>query len=81
MFKTLHKLRLLRHTSGATKRPEATGVDWHIPMRPGKRKQQKHTRWGALTEQAEKTKASVRAKGEHPFRFIQRQFGLNRPGF
>ena len=28
---------------GATKRPEATGVDWHVAMRPGKRKAHKHT--------------------------------------
>ena len=44
-------------------------------MRPGKRKQQKHTPWGAITEQAEKLKASIRAKVEHPFRVIKRQFG------
>ena len=60
---------------GAGKRPEATGVDWHVAMRPGKRKQQKHTPWGALSEQAGKLKASVRAKVEHPFRVIKRQFG------
>lgn len=60
---------------GATKRPEATGEDWHIAMRPGKRKQQKHTPWGVILEQAEKLKASVRAKEEHPFRVIKRQFG------
>jgi IS5 family transposase len=60
---------------GAPKRDEATGVHWHIAMRPGKRKQQKHTPWGALAEQAEKLKASVRAKVEHPFRVIKRQFG------
>lgn len=60
---------------GAAKRPEATSVVWHVAMRPGKRKQQKHTPWGALTEQAEKLKASIRAKVEHPFRVIKRQFG------
>ena len=61
---------------GAQKRAEARAdVDWHIAMRPGKRKQEKHTPWGALTEQAEKLKASVRAKVEHPFRVIKRQFG------
>ena len=60
---------------GAPKRDEATGVDWHIAMRPGKRKQQKLTPWGALMEQAEELKASVRAKVEHPFRVIKRQFG------
>ena len=62
---------------GATKRPEATGVDWHVAMRPGKRKAQKHTPWGQvkLAERAEKLKASVRAKVGHPFRVIKLQFG------
>jgi IS5 family transposase len=63
---------------GATKRPEATGVDWHVAMRPGKRKQQKHMPWGHLTEQAEKIKAGIRAKVEHPFRVIKRQFGYSK---
>ena len=61
---------------GAEKRAEATGVTWQVAMRPGKRKQQKHTPWGALNEQAEKLKASVRAKVEHPFRVIKCQFGF-----
>jgi len=60
---------------GASKRPQATGVDWNVAMRPGKRRGQKRTPWGALNEPAEKVKASVRAKVEHPFRVIQRQFG------
>jgi IS5 family transposase len=60
---------------GATKREEATDVEWHIAMRAGKRRQQKHTRWGALMKQAEQLKAGVRAKVEHPFKVIKRQFG------
>ena len=60
---------------GASKRPDATSVNWHVAMRPGKRYMQKHTPWGALNEQAEQLKASVRAKVEHPFRVIKRQFG------
>lgn len=60
---------------GAEKREEATGVQWHIAMRPSKRRQNKHTPLGALSEQVEKLKASVRAKVEHPFRVIKRQFG------
>jgi IS5 family transposase len=60
---------------GAPKRDEVTGVDLHIAMRPDKRKQQKHTHWGALAEQAEKIKSSVWAKVEHPFRVIKRNFG------
>ena len=62
---------------GATKRPEATGVDWHVAMRPGKRRAlDKQTKLGALLDKAEKLKASVRAKVEHPFRVIKCQFGF-----
>ena len=60
---------------GADKRPEAAGVTWHIAQRPGKRRQVKNTPWGTLSEQAEQLKASIRAKVEHPFRVIKRQFG------
>ena len=61
---------------GDTRRPEATGVDWHVAMRPGKRwALNKHSPWSQLTEKAEKLKASIRAKVEHPFRVIKRQFG------
>ena len=60
---------------GATKRPEATDVEWHIAMRPGKRKQlNTDTKLGAMLDKIEKLKASVRAKVEHPFRVIKRQF-------
>ena len=60
---------------GADKRPEATGVKWQVAMRPSKRRALADTGWAALLEQAEKLKASVRAKVEHPFRVIKRQFG------
>lgn len=43
---------------GACKRTDTMGVQW----RPGKRKTQKHTPWGAITELVEKLKASVQAK-------------------
>ena len=33
---------------GASKRAEATGVDWHVAMRQGRRKAHKHTPWGAI---------------------------------
>ena len=62
---------------GATKRPDAKeGVRWHIAMRPGKRKalDTSHPVDG-LVDQIEKLKASVRAKVEHPFRVIKKQFG------
>jgi IS5 family transposase len=61
---------------GASKRADATGVDRHVAMRPGKRKALKiKTAIGALKERMEKLKASVRAKVEHPFRVIKCQFG------
>lgn len=60
---------------GAEKRSEATGVAWQVAMRPGKRKAIKHTPWGGLLDEAERLKASIRAKVEHPFRVIKRQFG------
>jgi IS5 family transposase len=52
------------------------GVNWHIAMMPGKRRAlAKDTPMGALLEKLEQTKASIRAKVEHPFRVIKRQFG------
>ena len=61
---------------GAMKRQQATGLQWQVAMRPGKRKAlDKGNPIEALTEKIEKLKASVRAKLEHPFRVIKRQFG------
>ena len=61
---------------GVDKRTEATGVPWHVALRPGKRRAlDKKTPRGALRDKIEKLKASVRAKVEHPFRVIKRQFG------
>ena len=48
----------------------------HVAMMPGKRKAlDKDTPMGAILEKLEKTKVSIRAKVEHPFRVIKRQFG------
>lgn len=62
---------------GADKRPDArAGVSWNIAMRPGKRRMLDQTKpIEALTEQFEKVKAGIRARVEHPFRVIKRQFG------
>ncbi len=62
---------------GIHKRPDAKpGVTWHVAMRPGKRKAlNKSDPLDQLTDRVEKAKASVRAKVEHPFRVIKRQFG------
>lgn len=60
-------------------RAKHPGGNWHIAMMPGKRKaMDKTTPMGALLEQLEKTKASIRAKVEHPFRVIKRQFGYTK---
>ena len=62
---------------GAHKRPDARqDIAWYIAMRPGKRRAlDKTNEIDALTDKIEKLKASVRAKVEHPFRVIKRQFG------
>ena len=47
-----------------------------MAMQPGKRRQLDLTRkWAQLLEQAKQLKASIRAKVEHPFRVVKRQFG------
>ena len=63
---------------GIDKRADAkTGITWHIAMRPGKRKKlNKNNEADAMLDQAEKLKAGVRAKVEHPFRVVKRQFGF-----
>jgi IS5 family transposase len=54
---------------GIEKRPDAkAGVLWHIAMRPGKRKKLNNSdEADAMLDQAEKLKAGIRAKVEHPF--------------
>jgi len=65
---------------GVGKRPDARAdVTWHIAMRPRKRRVlSKDNEADALLDQIEKLKASMRAKVEHPFRVIKRQFGFAR---
>ena len=64
---------------GAAKRPEATDVDWHVAMRPGKRSAlDKQAELGALLDKAEQLKASVRTEVQHPFRVIKCQFGFTK---
>jgi transposase, IS5 family len=64
---------------GVSKREEVQGIqaNWHVAMRPGKRRAvDKSTPMGAVLEKLEHLKASIRAKVEHPFRVIKRQFGF-----
>jgi transposase, IS5 family len=63
---------------GVAKREEVQGIqaNWHVAMRPGKRRAlKKDTPMGAILDKLEQTKARIRAKVEHPFRVIKRQFG------
>ena len=63
---------------GVAKREEVQGIEvnWHVAMRPGKRRAlDKDSPMGAVLDQLEHVKARIRAKVEHPFRVIKRQFG------
>lgn len=63
---------------GVAKREETQGIkaNWHVALRPGKRKAlDTSTPLGAVVDKLEHVKASIRAKVEHPFRVIKRQFG------
>ena len=62
---------------GVHKRPENRGLDveWQVAMRPGKRRKLEP---GSDEAVAEKRKASVRAKVEHPFLYIKRHFGYGK---
>ncbi len=66
---------------GVAKREEMQGVDtnWHIAMEPGKRNWlDKKSKLGETLDKIEKLKAGVRAKVEHPFRVIKRQFDFTK---
>lgn len=66
---------------GIEKRQEAKdlSVNWRVAMMPGKRKQlDTRNPLGALINTVEHTKASIRAKVEHPFRVIKCQFGFTK---
>ena len=63
---------------GVSKREETQDIEatWHVAMRPGKRKAlDRSTPMGAVMDKLEHVKANIRAKVEHPFRVIKRQFG------
>lgn len=49
-------------------------VTWHIAMRPSKRKALDKSAVGELMERLEHTKASIRAKVEHPFHVVKNLF-------
>ena len=64
---------------GVHKRPEAAGPIWHVTMRPGlRRKLNTLIETDFVADRVEKMKASIRAKVEHPFRVLKRQFGFTK---
>ena len=64
---------------GVHKRPEALGPTWHVAMRRGlRRKLNPFIEPDFVAERVEKMKAGIRAKVEHPFRVIKRQFGFTK---
>jgi IS5 family transposase len=65
---------------GVAKRPENQGntIDWQVAMRPGKRRALGASDIDQLRNRVERLKAQVRAKGEHAFRVVKRQFGYRK---
>ena len=65
---------------GIEKRPEmqGRGIGFRVAMRPGKRRALPATPEGRVDDLIETAKAHFRAKVEHPFRVIKRQFGFQK---
>ena len=61
---------------GAASRVDREDLQWHIAARPSDIAKRPEGRAKARVQKQEHRKASVRAKVEHPFRVIKRQFGL-----
>ena len=62
------------------KRSEMEGrrIGFRVAMRPGKRRALPDTPEGRVENLIETAKAHIRAKVEHPFRVIKRQFGFQK---
>jgi len=67
--------------AGAQTRVQRKSIRWEIAAKRGKIKAMKDGREKRSIERIEKRKASVRARVEHPFRVIKRQFGLMKVRF
>ena len=66
---------------GADKRVERKNLTWQIAAKRGRIKAMADGYEKRALEKIEQAKASVRAKVEHPFRVIKRQFGLMKVRF
>ena len=60
--------------TGVARRPEHRGraIDWQVALRTGQRRRLAPR---SAAAQAERRKASIRAKVEHPFLYVKRHFG------
>ena len=67
--------------TGADKRVQRKKLEWQIAAKRGKIMAMAEGHQKRKLEKIEKRKASVRAKVEHPFRVIKRQFGLMKVRF
>ena len=61
--------------TGADKRAARKGLEWQIARKRGSVKAPPEGREKRAIEKAEKRKASIRARFEHPFRVVKCQFG------
>jgi len=66
---------------GAQARVQRENLQWHIAARPSDLAKLPDGRRKKTIQEQEHRKASVRAKVEHPFRVIKRQFGLTKVRF
>jgi len=66
---------------GAAKRVQREELQWNIAARPSDIAKLPEGRAKTRVQKQEHRKASVRAKVEHPFRVIKRQFGLTKVRF
>jgi IS5 family transposase len=66
---------------GAQARVQRENLQWHIAARPSDLARLPDGRRKKTIQKQEHRKASVRAKVEHPFRVIKRQFGLTKVRF
>jgi transposase, IS5 family len=67
--------------AGAQTRVNRKALRWEIAAKRGRIKAMKEGRAKRAIEKLERRKASIRARVEHPFRVIKRQFGLMKVRF
>ena len=67
--------------TGAEKRVKRKRIKWHIAAKRSVVKKIKRAKLKRATEQLETLKAKVRARVEHPFRVVKRQFGFMKVRF